>query len=269
MTKVTQVSSLLPRLVARARSQFGSPLHPIAAAVYRFGAAYPDATFVQIGANDGLALDPLRAQVERRRWHGIMVEPVPYVFKRLEERYGGHPRVRLEQAAIADRAGLLPFYHLREASEEDEVWHWYHALGSFRREVVLRHKSLIPDIEDRLVETKVPCITFGELCERGGLTHLDLLQMDTEGYDYQILRTIDLDVWRPRLIVYEHHHLSPAEQRAARELLTARGYLTFEQGLDTAALDSTRLGRPDKALHKLFFTTPDHPAKRRHDESVA
>lgn len=256
------MSFMLPRLTGRIRRELGLPLDRIEAAVHRFGAAYPEATFVQVGANDGVARDPLRMQVERRRWRGIMVEPVPYVFKRLEERYGHHPRVQLEMSAIAERSAVLPFYHLREAKEGEEVWSWYHALGSFRREVVLSHKAFIPDIEDRLTETQVPCIDFNSLCAGAGLTHVDLLQMDTEGYDYQILRSIDLTVWRPRMIIYEHHHLSSDERRAARELMTTQGYLTFEHGLDTAALDSTRLGPVDKAILKLFVNTTDRPAPR-------
>lgn len=252
----------LPRLIGRIRRELGLPLDRIEAVVHRFGAAYPEATFVQVGANDGVARDPIRTQVERRRWSGIMVEPVPYVFKRLEARYGDHPRVQLEMSAVAENPGVLPFYHLREAKDGEDVWSWYHALGSFRREVVLSHKALIPDIEDRLTEIDVPCVNFNSLCERRGLMHLDLLQIDTEGYDYQVLRSVDLAVWRPRLIVYEHHHLSLDERRAARELLTTQGYLSFEHGLDTAALDSTRLGPADRAIHRLFLRTPDRPAMR-------
>lgn len=261
------MGNFLPRAIGRIKRELGLPLDEIEAAVHRFGAAYPDATFVQVGANDGDARDPIRTQIERRHWRGIMVEPVPYVFARLEKRYGNHPRVQLEMAAIAEQPGFLPFYHLREADEGEEVWSWYHALGSFKRDVVLSHKTLIPDIEDRLTEIEVPCVNFNSLCERRGLERLDLLQMDTEGYDYQVLRSVDLDVWRPRLIVYEHHHLPPEERRAARELLTEQGYLTFEHGLDTAALDSTRLGTADKALRKLFTSATDQPARRPDDPS--
>jgi len=217
-----------------------------------FGAVYPDATFVQVGANDGMARDPLRTQIQRRRWRGVMVEPVPYVFKRLSARYGNHPRIKLEQSAIADREGVLPFYHLREALPGEEVWSWYHALGSFRREVVLSHQSFIPDIASRLVETEVPCTILSSLCERHGLAHVDLLFIDTEGYDYEVLRTVDFEARRPRVIVYEHIHLSADDRQNAQELLTRQGYWVFEHGLDTAALDSTRISAADKRLVNLF-----------------
>ncbi len=144
----------------------GLPQNDIERAVHRFGAAYPEAVFVQIGANDGDTGDPLRLQIERRRWRGVMVEPVPYVFRKLREKYGEHARIRLEMSAIAARPGVLPFYHLREALPGEKVWRWYHVLGSFRREVILKHADAVPDIEARIVETPVPCLTFDELCRR-------------------------------------------------------------------------------------------------------
>lgn len=254
-------TSTIARIIRRARRELGLPLDPLEKAVRLFGRAHPTATFVQIGANDGVARDPLRLEVERRRWTGVMVEPVPYVFKRLEERYGNHPRVRLEMCAIAEEPGLRPFYHVREAAPGEAIWPWYHALGSFKREVLLSHASFIPDIENRVSEVQVPCVTFNDLCVRSGLPYLDLLQVDTEGYDYEVLRSVDFEAWRPRFVMYEHHHLATADRCAARKLLTEQGYLTFEHGLDTAALDSTRLGPEDETLRRLFINATDQPTK--------
>jgi len=246
------VLTLFRKAWHRLRRTMGISADQIERAMQLFGAAHADAVFIQVGANDGMARDPLRLQIERRQWNGVMVEPVPYVFKRLAARYGSHPRIRLEQAAIADREGSLPFYHLREAAPGEKVWGWYHALGSFRREVVLKHDNFIPDIADRLVETQVPCTTMDSLCRRHGLGGVDLLFIDTEGYDYEILRTVNFSTLRPRVLVYEHIHLSPADRQAARDLLTQQGYWHFEHGLDTAALDATRIDDADQALASLF-----------------
>lgn len=244
--------SLFVRAWGRIRKMLGRPLDQVEAAVYLFGATYPEATFIQIGANDGMARDPLHDQVQRRRWTGVMVEPVPYVFKKLHARYGLHPRIRLEASAIADQAGVLPFYHLREAKPGEKVWEYYDALGSFRRDVVLKHDQFVPDIAERLVETQVPCITFSDLCRRHALKQLDLLQIDTEGYDYYILKTVDFELWRPRLLIYEHYHLAPEDRAAARALVRNHGYITFEHGLDTVALDIRRRTERDRRLLDLF-----------------
>lgn len=240
----------------RLRRLVGLPVDRMEAVMQHFGAAHGDAIFIQVGANDGVALDPLRIQVERRRWRGVMVEPVPYVFERLQSRYGAHPRVQLENSAIAVTEGTLPFYHLKEAEPGESVWAFYHALGSFRRDVILKHRDVIPDIDDRLVETAVPCITFTGLGEKHDLQRVDLLQMDTEGYDWEILRHVDFTRWRPRLIVYEHSHLSEDNRKAAQNLLTEQGYAWFEHGLDTAALDVHNINKGDRRLVKFFAKQP-------------
>lgn len=226
--------------------------NPVRDAIHLFGKAYPEAVFIQIGANDGIAMDPLRAEVACKRWQGVMVEPVPYIFQRLKQRYGDHPRITLVNAAIADRDAALPFYSLREIKPEEPVWEEYHVLGSFRKDVVLKHKYLIPNIEERIVEIRVHSQKFETLCRQTGITQLDLLQIDTEGYDYEIIRRIPFTQFRPRLIVYEHKHLTPADRVACRELLHKHGYNSFEFGLDTAALDNTRLSARDRALEHHF-----------------
>ncbi len=205
----------------------------------RFATAYPDASFVEIGANDGVQHDHLRPHVLANAWSGVMVEPVPYVFERLRRNYREVPGVRLENAAIADRDGRLPFFHLAEVDpgEELELPSWYDAIGSFSLETVRRNACAMPGGESRIVRVEVPCLTFESLCRKHGLDRLDLVAIDAEGQDAEIVRQIDFERRRPRLILYEHYHL-PAERRAeTREWLRSLGYETMEEFLDTYCLD--------------------------------
>ena len=43
--------------------------------------------FVQIGAYDGISNDPVYPHLKNKRWKGILIEPVPYIFNRLLESY--------------------------------------------------------------------------------------------------------------------------------------------------------------------------------------
>jgi FkbM family methyltransferase len=167
-----------------------------------------------------------------------MVEPVPYVFERLRANCADLQGVVLENAAIADRNGKLPFYHVaqEDGRERANLPRWYDGIGSFSREVVLNHASLVPDLDRRLVETYVACLTFDSLCRKHGVSHVDLLLIDTEGYDHEILKNIDWDAHRPRLIVYEHYHLASDERAAARDQLQSLGYEIKEEGFDTWCL---------------------------------
>jgi FkbM family methyltransferase len=203
-----------------------------------FADAYPQAFFVEVGANDGEQHDHLRPFILSRGWRGIMVEPVPYIFERLRANYGRLDGVELENAAIAEIDGTLPFYYLVDAEPRDRerLPDWYDGVGSFSREKVLAHRKSIPDVDDRLVTKEVPCMTFETLCRRHGVEQVDLLVIDTEGYDAEILRSIDFEARTPRLVVYEHFHLDPSARRECRALLEDAGYQTFEEGFDTFCL---------------------------------
>jgi FkbM family methyltransferase len=204
----------------------------------RFARLYPEAYFIQIGANDGEQLDHLQSSILTRNWRGIMVEPVPYVFARLKGNYGHlQDRVALKNLAIAGHDGSLPFWHLRQATAEDNLPRWYDALGSFRKEVLLKHVSFIPDIEQRLVCTEVPTQKFETLCRQNRVDKIDLIQMDTEGYDFEIIKLIDFDRYRPLLLIYEHHHFDAETRRACEAHLSAQGYLLRSEGMDTWGVD--------------------------------
>lgn len=229
-----------------------------------FAEAYPEAFFVEIGSNDGMQHDHLRPLIQAHAWRGIMVEPVPYVFERLKRNYGDMPRVALENAAIADRDGRLLFYHLARVDDpgREGLPHWYDAIGSFSRDAILRHTREIPDIEQRLVTTEVPSLTFESLLDKHGVEVVDLLLVDTEGYDHEILQSIDFAVRCPRLVIYEHYHLTVEERAQCRERIEGFGYATLEEGLDTFCL---RTGVDDVVGRRWRRLKPGVPGASIHD----
>ena len=204
-----------------------------------FAERYPRAFFVEIGANDGEKYDHLSHLIRSGEWRGIMVEPVPYIFARLKSNYGSVPGVILENAAIADRDSRLPFYHVAQLDEKElaAVPDWYDGIGSFLLDTILSHREKIPGLEDRIVKTEVPCMTFQSLCVKHGVDKVDLVLIDTEGYDFEVIKGIDFAVHRPRLLIYEHFHLPSAERARCRRQLEGLGYETKEEGFDTFCLD--------------------------------
>lgn len=206
----------------------------------RFAEAFPDAFFVEIGANDGVQHDHLRPFVLHGNWRGIMVEPVPYVFERLRRNYEGIDRVALENAAItADGDDDLPFFHLCDAPPDERATlpDWYDGVGSFSRAAILSHADAIPDVADRVVESRVAALTFDTLLERHGAPPVDLIVIDAEGYDAEIIRSIDFERHNPKLVLYEHYHLDAETRAGTRAAMERAGYATFEEGLDTVCLD--------------------------------
>ena len=68
------------------------------------------------------------------------------------------------------------------------------------------------------------CISIQELLDKHRIKALDLLQIDTEGFDYEIIKMIDFKKIKPKLICFEHLHLSEATKRQCEEHLLKKGY---------------------------------------------
>lgn len=198
---------------------------------------FPDLTglhFIQVGANDGRRYDPINAFVTRYRWQGVLVEPVPGNFRHLQRTYAGNPRLTLCQAAVDLQPGQRPVYHLRE-DLPGPVPDWFWGLASFDREHLLRTVREHGCPEDVVVSTLVPVITWPELWRKLSGKRCDVLVVDTEGYDVTLLRAAGLREHRPRLIQFEHIHVSPAERLAIYRELIDLGYELATDAGDTTA----------------------------------
>lgn len=224
---------------------------PISALAEAFGEARPDAFFIQIGAHDGTQLDPLNDQIERRPWRGLMMEPVPYVFERLQGRHRSDPRIGLENAALADVDDFRTLYYLPQSADPG-LPAWYDALASFRKDVLLKHVTWIPDIEERVAEMTVPCMTFDSLCRKHDVQHVDIVQIDTEGYDFEVIKLIDLDRYRPTLVMCEHIHMEGETLEACVNHMSRHGYEHFRGDLDVLFLRVGDLGLRDRHIQRLW-----------------
>ena len=187
-----------------------------------FAEVFPDAFAVQIGANDGTAGDPLVDAFSKTHWSGLLVEPVPHLYETLVAHYRDRPAVRIERAAVSTSDGEAPLYRLR--SVPGTTPEWFGQLATLHREVLLKHRSSIPEIESLLIEERVPTVRLETLLERHGVSRIDLLVIDTEGHDCEILRTLDFTRFRPVLLMFEHQHLSAKDKAAAYAILETHGY---------------------------------------------
>jgi FkbM family methyltransferase len=199
--------------------------------------------FVQVGANDGVFDDPIRRYVEEYHWPGILVEPQPGAFARLRDNYRGEPQLIFENAAIADRDGTATLYIPGAGTAS--------VLASFDREGLRRR--LGPRVPIR--EVPVPALTPATLLARHRVRSIDLLQVDAEGYDFEVIKQFDAAGVRPALIRFEHYHLSRQQRRDCLAFLAARGYRLHRDRTDIIALhadalhaDAPRAGRPGQRV---------------------
>ena len=55
------------------------------------------------------------------------------------------------------------------------------------------------------------------------LPRFDFLQIDTEGYDYEVIKSVPFDRCKPKIIQYENKHISDTDHRMWGSLLIEQG----------------------------------------------
>jgi len=207
---------------------------PCMAFIYALHRAKKSVVFVQVGSNDGSFGDPLAPFLHTEKWSGVMIEPVEYIFQRLVRKHGQDPSLAFENVAIAPAPGERNFYYLEETTER--LPEWYDQLGSFSLETILKHEAQISRLRERIKAVRVRCSTLDEICHKHGIYNLDLIHIDTEGFDYEVLRLIDFESLRPGVILFEHKHLSDSDKKNALHLLAKNKYAHCSIGSDTLSV---------------------------------
>jgi FkbM family methyltransferase len=186
-------------------------------------ASRPNLTFLQVGGFDGQANDPIRPLVLGRGLSGAIVEPQRGAVEALRRAYADHPHVRVIQAAVAGEDAERDFFTAEGGAIQ---------VASFDRSHLLRHG--IPP--NKIVREKVQCLTVASVLRDAGLERVDLVQIDAEGYDFEIIKALDLATLRPAIIRYEHVHLSNDDADASVALLAGHGYRFLSERRDLIAL---------------------------------
>lgn len=188
-------------------------------------------TFLDIGANVGLfAKHLLEARPGAK---GVLFEPVAAYAARCRERFHANPNVRVVQAALGDEERDATIY---KAAHNPGA-------NSLMEDIMFDRRPNAKVSTDTVIEAEpVRLHHASRWLEAQGITHVDLVKSDTEGYDFAVLR--GLVPWlertgcRPAIFVEllrEEYHPRSAEQRAALAELVRLGY----EEVDLGALDAT------------------------------
>lgn len=205
------------------------------------GAADAGVCFVQVGANDGVLADPIQANIANGGWTGIMIEPHPVYFNDLSNRYAGNPAMQLVRCAISDVPGEMELYSV----SEDQTAHyppWARGCASLDRArlhaVIDGHRDGNgPVAEGDIEATLVPVRRLDEVLASAGVTTCDVLLVDVEGFETQVLNSVDLNALSPKLVVVECNGPNRGDQPALVATLAQAGLSVFRLRDDLVGLD--------------------------------
>ena len=200
---------------------------------------------IQVGANDGINNDPVHKYIKRDKWSGILIEPQKYVFEKyLKKVYSKHKNIETLCSAIGEEDGSQILYKIGWCNMR-----WATGLSSFQRESLQKaydsglvknaakkfDLTLPSNTSQYIVEETVSVISPAILISKYKVFDIDLLQIDVEGYDYEVIKMFDLTSTKPKNIVYENIHLSEQDKINCEAYLLSLGYKIKEFDSNTLA----------------------------------
>lgn len=184
--------------------------------------AQHDIFFVQVGANDGLLSDPLARFVKRHHWKGLLIEPVPVFFERLQAHYAGQMGLEFIRTACAEAPRTLPFYQVRDVDNLPQPF--MRGLSSLNQAVIRSHFETEELFHAFVEEVRLDVVTLDSLLVGRGIRRVDVVLVDTEGADLRVLQGFDIARYRPALVIAEHYHLPAPDREALYRLMHDAGY---------------------------------------------
>ena len=202
--------------------------------MYNYSLEKENFTVLQIGANDGLINDPLCRLIRKGDWQGVLIEPQKLVFETyLQKLYANYPAIKLLNNAIGNSNSIEKLYVISFSAER-----WATGLASFVKssiegkikdgyvaKCINKYKENAPSsVADYIATQDVSCISFETVFEKTQLKKIDLLQIDTEGFDFEIIKMFPFDKMKPGLISFESERLSKEDMKACEIYLKKNGY---------------------------------------------
>ena len=164
--------------------------------------------FVEVGANEPVGVDSQSWHLEDiLNWSGLVVEPNPALAKKARKI---RPRSIVCQCACTspEKEGDLTLY-----------------IPVKEGKLVTPHAAVAKNVDhlnyEEFEEVKVNAKTLNRLFEENIIDHVDLLSIDVEGAEMDVLLGLDLEKYRPKLILLEDHHFYLAKHK----YLKKRGYV--------------------------------------------
>jgi FkbM family methyltransferase len=157
-----------------------------------------DFFFVQVGACDGISFDALYDFVVKHQLPGIVIEPLPDLYRELKANYSRCLSIIPLNVALHRTAKQVEMYRI--SPEAKGLPGWTKGMSSMDPE----HHKLYNVSSNDIITEVVPCISWAELVGQQRISRIDYLQLDTEGYDYEIIEMVDFERLRPAIIKFEH-----------------------------------------------------------------
>ena len=185
--------------------------------------------FVDIGAHDGITLSNSYVLEKEFGWTGICVEPMEHEYKKLVD----CRNCITYNCACYDTNGTEKFTMLEYDGYPD-------MLSGIAKDISFRHMGHILSEGGRMgavqkvIEVKTRILN--ELLEENKMYDIDFLSVDTEGSELKILKSIDFDKFKIKVVIYENGE----GESPIREFMKSKNFSFIKRlGIDDVFLNNS------------------------------
>lgn len=208
--------------------------------------------FIQIGAYDGISNDLIYSFVKELDWHGCLVEPIHENYNHLIQNYlHKNEKLSFFNVALGNKDGVAEMYTIQK-NIDNALPEWCYQLSSFNYQTITSHSKYEPKIESSIHTQLVNVISFDTLLKKLNYPKVDILIIDAEGYDYEILKSINWSNIHPDIIIFEYVHITRSELNSIFEKFHLIDYKCYLSKEDCLCVNS-KLSELTKKIQKKPF----------------
>lgn len=191
--------------------------------------------FIEIGAMDGVRHDALYKHiVANPDWSGLLIEPLGDMFAKLKDAYPGRTNLLFENVAITESEGTTEIARIPASKVGTIAPEWADGISTLKPSEHILGQD--PSLHQHMIKETIITTTFARLVEKHAITHIDIFQSDTEGYDKVIFDQLWQTGLRPSIIKLEINYMYYHIIRSLYHQLSAAGYQCFYQDDDIVAV---------------------------------
>ena len=180
---------------------------------------------INIGSMDGKTHDELSGYTAIFDFKGLYVEPIPYIFDILKSNFSEDNL--FENSAITSYDGEIEMLTISpEPIEQGKIHQCFRGMSS-----IYPPKNGLISVDNKETVNRygmkiiVPCLAFESLLKKHNISQFDILKIDAEGHDWEILKEVDLDKYRPSIIRIEWINLSEENKQEVLDKFNKHHYL--------------------------------------------
>lgn len=168
-------------------------------------------TFLDIGANNGISLSNTYILEKEYDWTGICIEPIPITFEKLDK---NRNCIKLN-IGISNKNGKERFGFMEKSSKMLSG-----IIEDYHPKHLQRINKQLSDTNSNLTEIEIQCYLIGDILENYSINKIDYMNIDTEGSELRILKTIDFEKIHIECMSIENNY----NDKEQRQFIISKGY---------------------------------------------